>query len=154
MVLSAQTIQKYCLQQEMIYPFINRTSIDGLSAGLSSNGYDIRISQPVELQPKEFVLGSTIESFRMPNNIMGVVHDKSTLARIGLTVQNTIIESGWTGKSLTLELFNNSNKTINLLAGSPIAQVVFHFLDEPTTMPYLGKYNNAPEGIQQAIFDF
>lgn len=78
--------------------------LHGVSHGLSEAGYDIRIKQDVVLHPlRRFALASTIEYFQMPDNLVGVVHDKSTWARRKLSVQNTCIEPGWCGY-LTLEL--------------------------------------------------
>lgn len=88
----------------------------------------------------------------MPNNVVGVVHDKSTWARLGLTVQNTIIEPGWHGY-LTLEIVNHSRMNITLKNGMPIAQVLFHFLDETTEQPYSGKYQNQSKIAVEAIND-
>ena len=140
MILSAQTIRKYGI----ITPFHERSICEGMSFGLSSCGYDVRIAQEIHLNPSAYVrfrLASTIEHFVMPNNIVGRVHDKSTWARMGLAVQNTIIESGWRGH-LTLELSLNGIEPLLIKAGSPIAQIVFEFLDEPTEQPYSGKYQD------------
>ena len=40
---------------------------------------------------------SSIEFFNMPKYLVGIVHDKSSLARQGLSVFNTVIEPGWKG---------------------------------------------------------
>jgi dCTP deaminase len=125
----------------------------GMTFGLGPCGYDIRIREKVRVYPGDFICASSIEEFTMPNNIMGVVHDKSTWARMGLAVQNTVLEPGWKG-FLTLELTNH-HKTgaIRIEAGMPIAQVVFYWLDAPTDTPYKGKYQNQPEGPQEAILE-
>lgn len=139
-------------------------TIHGTSFGLSEAGYDIRIKQNVHFRPhtkmsigmqvfvadKEpfkvqfmstgrFCLASAIEEFQMPNNLLGVVHDKSTWARKGLSVFNTVIEPGWKG-FLTLELVYNGEKALYIPAGSGIAQVLFHEVAEPAQ--YVGKYQN------------
>jgi dCTP deaminase len=54
-----------------------------------------------------------------------------------LTVQNTVIEPGWRGY-LTLELTNHGPNRLEIPAGSPIAQIIFEMLDEPTEQPYRG----------------
>ncbi len=115
-----------------------------VSYGLSEAGYDIRIKQRVVFKPwgirfRKFVLASAIEEFDMPNNLMGIVHDKSTWARRGLSVFNTVIEPGWKG-FLTLELVYHGNEELIIPAGSGIAQVVFHELH--TSRAYNGKYQN------------
>lgn len=145
-VLSAQTIQ----QLQLVHPMVARSQHEetGCSYGLSSCGYDVRLDQEIRwLSPGEFTLASTMEEFRMPNDVVGVVHDKSTWARRGIAVQNTVIEPGWRG-FLTLELTNHGRHGFHLLPGSPIAQIIFHRLDHPTIQPYPedGKYQDQERG--------
>jgi len=110
----------------------------GVSYGLTEAGYDVRIKQAVTLTPMErFTLASTVERFKMPFNLVGVVHDKSTWARRGLSVFNTVLEPGWEGW-LTLELVNHSNGDLHIPSGAGIAQVLFHELH--TIAAYSGKY--------------
>jgi dCTP deaminase len=121
-----------------VAPFHERTKHNGMTFGLSHAGYDVRIKQPFTLLPGAFALASTIEHFDMPNDVMAIVHDKSTWARRGLSVFNTVIEPGWNGW-LTLELKNQGHETIEISKGDPIAQIVFHRLDMQTD-GYAGKY--------------
>lgn len=112
----------------------------GVSYGLSEAGYDIRVKQDIHLDTNDrFVLASAIEEFQMPPHLVGVVHDKSTWARQGLSVFNTVIEPGWRG-FLTLELVYHGNWSIHIPAGAGIAQVLFHELHELAA--YDGKYQN------------
>ena len=130
----------------------------GVSFGLGEAGYDIRIKQAVTFKPNgyftivmtccvdgevhvntRFALASSIEEFQMPEHLMGIVHDKSTWARRGLSVFNTVIEPGWKG-FLTLELVYHGNTPLHIPAGAGIAQVVFHELSCPAA--YNGKYQN------------
>jgi len=136
----------------MIEPFHERTHAHGLTFGLSPAGYDVRVAEELEMSPGHFKLASTIESFNMPWDLLGVVHDKSTWARMGICVQNTVIEPGWVGKALTLEISNHSSRRVFIPAGAPIAQVVFHILDEPTVQPYAGRYQFASKGASPAVF--
>lgn len=85
----------------------------------------------------------------MPIDLLGRVADKSTLARRGLAVQNTIIEPGWRGY-LTLELSNHGRDAIEIVAGMPIAQIIFDVLDEPAERPYAGKYQDQRAGAVPA----
>lgn len=157
MIASAQTLRKY----QPLTPFVERQKAFGMTFGLGPAGYDIRIAEDLELPPGGFRLASSLEHFMMPDDMLGIVHDKSTWARLGLCVQNTVIEPGWKGY-LTLELTNHqlaeslkwTNKTtIRLTKGMPIAQIIFHMLDKPTDQPYRGKYQNQAEGPQQAILE-
>lgn len=130
-------------------PFVERSVANGMTYGLGPAGYDVRIMERLLLRPGAFALASTVERFAMHDDIIGFVHDKSTWARMGLAVQNTVIEPGWQGW-LTLELTNHGYSEIMIESGSPIAQVVFHMLPEPTELPYRGKYQNQQRGAQVA----
>lgn len=135
MILSAQSLRRI----RPVTPFVDRGVIRGRSYGLSSAGYDIRIKQGRVLDPGDFALASSIERFDMPADIAALVKDKSSWARLGLSVFNTVIEPGWWGY-LTLELKNQGPERIVIRPGDPIAQILFHRLDEPTNAPYSGKY--------------
>ena len=144
----------------------------GVSHGLSEAGYDIRIKQDIYFQPElyhitgglvraarvcvnngpfqtgRFALASAIERFSMPNNLVGIVHDKSSWARQGLSVFNTVIEPGWEG-FLTLELVYHGQAPLHIPAGSGIAQVVFHEVMEQAN--YGGKYQGQADEPVPAI---
>ena len=131
---------------------------NGVSHGLAEVGYDIRLKQTVHFKPMgptvtrrsakgvleetklgRFILASTVEEFDMPASLTGIVHDKSTWARLGLSVFNTVIEPGWKG-FLTLELVYHGGDELVIEAGSGIAQVIFH---RPSCLAaYSGKYQN------------
>lgn len=98
--------------------------------------------------PGRFILASAMEEFQMPNNLMGIVHDKSTWARRGLSVFNTVIEPGWNG-FLTLELVYHGHQPLTIPAGSGIAQVIFHDLTELAA--YQGKYQDQADKPVPAI---
>jgi dCTP deaminase len=136
-------------------PIVNMLSSkvkhNGLSYGLGEAGYDIRIKQRVLLCSKDrFRLASAIEEFSMPFNLVGVVHDKSTWARRGLSVFNTVIEPGWKG-FLTLELVYHGSGELEILPGDPIAQVIFHQTSQDGR--YEGKYQDQPDMPQGAKYD-
>lgn len=121
----------------------------GVSFGLTEAGIDVRIKQDVTLTPdNRFTLASTVERFQMPHILVGVVHDKSTWARRGLSVFNTVIEPGWSGW-LTLELVYHGNGELHIPAGAGIAQVLFSYLEEPAR--YSGKYDDQPDRPVEAV---
>ncbi len=146
MILPAQAIRKI----KPILPFVERTVHNGMSYGLSHAGYDVRIAETIMLWPGPSVLASTLEEFFMPDDLVAFVHDKSSWARRGLSLFNTVIEPGWNG-FLTLELVNHSASALHIEAGSPIAQIIFMRMEEPTEKPYTGKYQNQKRGPQEAI---
>lgn len=148
-VLSGQTIRR----MQILSPFCEKTTHKcGMTYGLSAAGYDVRIAKSVILKSIGFCIAYTLEKFNMPLNVLGRVSDKSTLARMGLAVQNTIIEPGWRGH-LTLELTNHSTDIISINQWEPIAQVIFEFLDEPAEAPYSGKYQDQPAMAVGPLFD-
>jgi dCTP deaminase len=152
MILSGQTIRRICNEKDMISPFHERTVNHGMTFGLGPAGYDIRIKHGFVLIPDQFALASSIEFFNMPTNIAAVVMDKSSYARQGLTVFNTFIEPGWKG-FLTLELKNLSNQLLTIPSGAPIAQIVFHLMDQETEAPYKGKYQNQPDKPVPSLYE-
>jgi dCTP deaminase len=89
------------------------------------------------IQPGTFVLGSTIETITLPDDIVARVDGKSSLGRLGLLVHATAgyVDPGWTGR-LTLELSNQSQMPIALYYGMRIAQISFIELTTPVDRPY------------------
>jgi dCTP deaminase len=140
----------------LLAPFNERTTSNGMTYGLGPSGYDLRLNLGAReehwLSPGQFMLASAREHFVMPADLIGVVHDKSTLVRQGLCVQNTIIEPGWRG-FLTLELVLHGHTNMRLVNGQPICQVVFHLLDQPAETPYAGKYQDQVAGPVGAIHE-
>ena len=146
--------------------------LHGVSHGLSEAGYDIRIKQAItfttsaagvpivevndehgyalDTRRGRFTIASAIEEFNMPTDLVGVVHDKSTWARRGLSVFNTVIEPGWKG-FLTLELVYHGTQDLIIPAGAGIAQVLFTEIYEPN--PYGGKYQNQADRPVEAILE-
>lgn len=133
-----------------------KVSRGGVTFGLGEAGYDIRIKQGVVFHSNQgghiqhadgtrehftgrFTIASAVEQFHMPSNLTGIVHDKSTWARRGLSVFNTVIEPGWDG-FLTLELVYHGSTGLFIPAGVGIAQVVFHQTARDAV--YSGRYQN------------
>lgn len=128
----------------LIQPFLRNRVVDentGMSYGLSSCGYDIRLRQDFVMWPGRCVLASSIEQFYIPPYLRMTIFDKSTMARKFITCQTTVAEPGWRG-FLTLELINHSWKFVRLHAGQPIAQVCFDRLSSVSDQPYSGKYQD------------
>lgn len=157
MILPYQLIKQRCIVNHLITPYKEREKAFGMSLGCGPASYDVRIAEDIELTgcgtKAAFSLASTIEHFQMPDDLIAFVHDKSSWARLGLDVKNTVIDPGWHG-FLTLELSNNRCENIlHIKAGMPIAQIVFCQLIEPTTMCYNGKYQDQRAGAVPAILE-
>lgn len=76
------------------------------------------------IPPNSFVLAESVETFRIPSDILGICTGKSTLARCGLAVPMTPLEPGWEGV-LTIEVSNTTPLPAKIYAGEGIAQILF-----------------------------
>ena len=115
------------------YPFIDvKQPMEDLTELVEVDGDD-----PFILHPGEFVLGSTLERIRLPDDLVARLEGKSSLGRLGLLIHSTagFIDPGWDGQ-VTLELSNVSNLPITIYPGMKIGQISFVQLTEPAESPY------------------
>ncbi|HEX2267502.1 MAG TPA: dCTP deaminase [Actinomycetota bacterium] len=92
---------------------------------------------PFILHPGEFVLGSTLERVRLPDDLVARLEGKSSLGRLGLLIHSTAgyVDPGWDGY-LTLELSNVANLPITIYPGMKIGQISFFRLTTAAEVPY------------------
>lgn len=165
MLKSDSWIKKMSLEKSMIDPFVENLVADGkVSYGLSSYGYDIRVSDeykiftnvytsvvdPKKFDPKSFVdfkgeycvvppnsfaLARSVEYFRIPRKVLGLCIGKSTYARCGIVVNITPLESEWEGH-LTIEISNTTPLPAKIYSNEGIAQLIFLESDEVCTVSY------------------
>jgi dCTP deaminase len=115
------------------YPFIDvKTPQEDLTELV-----EVSETQPFVLHPGEFVLGSTLERVRLPEDLVARLEGKSSLGRLGLLIHSTagFIDPGWDGH-VTLELSNVANLPITIYPGMKIGQISFMQMTEPATTPY------------------
>ncbi len=77
----------------------------------------------VVIPPRNFVLLTTEEYVKMPDDVVGLANLRSTLARYGLTVPPTVVDAGFEG-NITIEVVNNSPNTIVLRRGMRFLHLV------------------------------
>ena len=153
-VLSDRWIKKMALEKEMIKPFVaEQKSGNNISYGLSSFGYDARVSNEFKIftdvdsavvepknfnnnsfvsrsgteciiPPNSFALASTVEYFKIPKNVLVICLGKSTYARCGIIVNVTPLEPGWEGH-VTLEFSNTTPLPAKIYANEGAAQFIF-----------------------------
>lgn len=162
-------IRKMALEQGLIDPFVETQvrEADGravISYGLSSYGYDIRVSDRFRIftnvygsvvdpkafdtrslvevtgdvcliPPNSFALAASMEYFRIPRNVMTLCVGKSTYARCGIIVNVTPFEPGWEGRAV-LEISNTTPLPARVYAGEGLAQVLFFESDTPCETSY------------------
>jgi dCTP deaminase len=91
---------------------------------------EYEVDDHILIPPNSYVLGRSIEYFRMPSDILGLVLGKSTYARSGIIVNVTPLEPGWEGH-VTIEIGNGTPLPAKVYAEEGIAQVVFLQGDPP-----------------------
>ncbi|MBW7958403.1 MAG: dCTP deaminase [Anaerolineae bacterium] len=158
-------IRRMVKEKRMIEPFVDGQVRDGvISYGLSSYGYDIRVTSEFKIftnvhsavvdpknfnpqsfvdftgdvcviPPNSFVLAQTVEYFRIPRDVITVCLGKSTYARCGLIVNVTPFEPEWEGY-VTLEISNTTPLPARIYANEGIAQVLFFQADEVCEVSY------------------
>ena len=171
-VLSDKWIKEMVRTNNMISPFENKqVRGNKISYGLSSFGYDARVSNEFKIftnvnseivdpknfklnnfiskkgdeciiPPNSFVLSSTVEYFRIPNDVMVICLGKSTYARCGLIVNVTPLEPSWEG-NVTLEFSNTTPLPAKIYANEGAAQFIFLKGNEKPDITYAdrnGKY--------------
>ena len=98
---------------------------------------EAKADEPFILHPGEFVLGSTYEFVRLPDDVAARLEGKSSLGRLGLLTHSTagFIDPGF-GGHVTLELSNVATLPIKLWPGMKIGQLCFFKLSSPAEHPY------------------
>jgi dCTP deaminase len=163
-------IRRMSLEHKMIEPFVDgqvRRSDSGdsiISYGLSSYGYDLRVSNEFKvftnvhntvvdpkafdpesfvdlirdvcvIPPNSFALARSVEYFRIPRDVLTICVGKSTYARCGIIVNVTPFEPEWEGH-VTLEISNTTPLPARIYANEGLAQVVFFAASEVCETSY------------------
>ena len=172
MILSDVTIRRLMASGELVVEPIEPGQIQPASVDLRLGGHflkldeygvdQIRLDQPMRyaevqndeivIPPQTFLLASTMEYVKLPDNLTAFVEGRSSIGRIGLFVQNAgWVDPGFEGE-LTLELFNATRLPIKLQSGRRICQLVFAQMDGPASAPYRGKYQGQRKPMGSKIF--
>ena len=94
-------------------------------------------NKPFIIQPGSFILASTYERVKIPDNIVARLEGRSSLGRLGLLVHVTAgyIDPGFEG-NITLELSNVSKLPLKLYPGMRVCQLVFEEMKSKAVIPY------------------
>jgi dCTP deaminase len=162
-------IQKMAEEEGMIEPFVGsqvrfEKGEKIISYGLSSFGYDLRVSREFKvftniyncivdpknfsdnsfvhmevdeciIPPNSFALARSVEYFRIPRDVLTICLGKSTYARCGIIVNVTPFEPGWEGY-VTLEISNTTPLPAKIYANEGLAQVLFYRGANPPITSY------------------
>ncbi|MFL2988989.1 dCTP deaminase [bacterium] len=167
-IKSDKWIRKMSLDNKMISPFEDKQiSKEKISYGLSSYGYDIRVTDEYKIftnvnnsiiDPKKFdensfvnfkgevcivpansfALARSVEYFKIPRNVLTICLGKSTYARCGIIVNVTPFEPEWEGH-VTLEISNTTPLPAKIYSNEGLCQVLFFESDEECEVSYKDK---------------
>ena len=167
-IKSDKWIRRMSLKNDMISPFEDKqVSESKVSYGLSSYGYDIRVTDEYKIftnlnnsviDPKNFdeqsfvnfkgescivpansfALARSVEYFKIPRDILTICLGKSTYARCGIIVNVTPFEPEWEGH-VTLEISNSTPLPAKIYSNEGLCQVLFFQSDEVCETSYRDK---------------
>jgi dCTP deaminase len=108
--------------------------------------------ESIIIAPHTFLLATTKEYIKLPDNLTAFVEGRSSIGRMGLFIQNAgWVDAGFEGR-ITLELYNATSLPIQLQANRRICQLVFCKMDAPAEFPYRGKYQGQTESVGSFVF--
>ncbi len=112
------------------------------SIGEAMRTIEVEGDEPFIMQPGDFALASTIESLTLPDDLLGRLEGRSSIARLGITVHSTaaVFEPGWVGTA-TMELSNLGRMAVALYPGMRICSFSFETVSSPVEVPYRLKRN-------------
>lgn len=93
---------------------------------------ELEAGQYFEILPHEHILISTLESVKIPNDLMAILYPRSSTNRKGLSLDLTgIIDSGYEGQLVLPVRNNNNSNVVRLYPGERICQITLQKLSEP-----------------------
>lgn len=106
----------------------------------------------ITIPPNSFLLATTMERVKLPDDLTAFVEGRSSIGRMGLFIQNAgWVDPGFEGQ-ITLELYNANSLPIRLQAGRRICQLVFCKMDQKAAVPYSGKYQGQRKTTGSRVF--
>jgi len=162
-IKSDRWIREQATKKQMIHPFSEKQVKEGvISYGLSSYGYDLRVSDEFKIftnvnsaiidpknfdersfvtvqadsvivPPNSFALARSVEYFKIPRDVLTICVGKSTYARCGIIVKGYV----------TLEISNTTPLPARVYANEGLCQILFFQSDEVCEISYAdrrGKY--------------
>jgi dCTP deaminase len=114
----------------------------GREAYINGELIDVEGTGKVVIPPKTYSLILTLERVRLPDDVMGDMKLRSSLAREGLLGSFAWVDPGWDG-NLTLGIYNASPEPVELTYGERFVQIAFIRLERPAKNPYRGNYQGS-----------
>ena len=114
-------------------------------SSLNGAGYDLRLSMDTNISAGSHKLVATMERVELPDDLVGTLHIRSSLARAGIMASLALVDPGFRGQ-LTISLYNAGGNPCIMSKGDKFVQMVLHSLSMKTQRPYRGKYQDS-QGI-------
>ncbi|UDG80785.1 dCTP deaminase [Candidatus Hartigia pinicola] len=137
-------------------PFVDlsgqKNEINAALKKIMSDAIILNKDESFFLHPGELALAVTLESITLPDNLVGWLDGRSSLARLGLMVHVTAhrIDPGWCGK-LVLEFYNSGKLPLALRPGMVIGALSFELLSGSADRPYNNRQNAKYQNQQGAV---
>ncbi|WP_163835016.1 dCTP deaminase [Spartinivicinus ruber] len=129
-----------------------KEQIDAVLDSIMSKEIILRDEEAFFLHPGELALAVTQESITLPDDIVGWLDGRSSLARLGLMVHVTAhrIDPGWSGQ-IVLEFFNGGKLPLALKPNMTIGAINFEQMSGSAQRPYNKRDNAKYKGQSGAI---
>ncbi|MFW6006591.1 MAG: dCTP deaminase [Bacillota bacterium] len=172
MILSDRTLKELIDQEELVIEPLESSQIQPASVDLRLGNNFMKINEnlmevmtlkdeiqyvslereEIVIPPHSFLLATTREYIKLPENLTAFVEGRSSIGRMGLFIQNAgWVDPGFEGQ-ITLELFNANRLPIKLIAGRRICQLVFARMDKKAQTPYNGKYQYQKKTVGSKVY--
>ena len=167
MILSDKTLKEYMEKDELVIDPLQESQIQPASVDLRLGDSFLKINEnlmevmtlkdeikyvnldreEIVIPPHSFLLATTKEYIKLPDDLTAFVEGRSSIGRMGLFIQNAgWVDPGFAGQ-ITLELFNANRLPIKLISGRRICQLVFAQMDQAAKLPYQGKYQHQQQAV-------
>lgn len=173
MILSDKTIKKLIKTKDLVVEPLTPEQIQPASIDMRIGRHFLKVDEnsiecmslntPIKyiefeadeviIPPHSFLLATTMEYIKLPNNLTAFVEGRSSIGRMGLFIQNAgWVDPGFEGE-ITLELYNANRLPIKLTAGRRLCQLVLAQMDEIAENPYEGKYQGQRKAIGSRVYN-
>ncbi len=176
MILNDRTIREYIQQEKLIIDPLEENQIQPSSVDLRLGDEFLIYPDSIEvldvkdeslntklqmvkvdetgfiIQPKHFILATTVEYIKLSDNLTAFVEGRSSLGRLGLFIENAgWVDAGFEG-NITLEFYNANTRPIKIYPNMRICQLVFAEMKEKAENPYRGKYQGQRGATASRIY--
>lgn len=147
---------KFRVFEDHAAPFIDlsgpKAQVQDALNSVMSDEIELEEGKSFFLHPGELALAITHESVTLPDDIVGWLDGRSSLARLGLMVHVTAhrIDPGWSG-NIVLEFYNSGKLPLALKPMMKIGAMSFEVLSSPAEKPYNARTDAKYKGQDGAV---